>query len=540
MANPNNSTTTTQPQDSFKNDQDIINLDISSLFQSYMVPIDQHRITDSGNYIESRCGSYYRIVGFPVAEPGGSFYSPGFDPNLNTDSSGRATNLGIDQKLLNNRQIISQQLEPREQIFKTYQQMFATSGFNATAIVLGSQFVRAFDRQFSDGLGPFDFDPRQSQEVGDRYSFLYNFYNKNDTQSTSFNQLKQTGLLTSTHLLKPFIVYPKFSSNINNINKAITAPFLLDPSQLNVFPAGGDEIGKIKSPFIEQVISIRFYNTNATISQNVELNNIIDDIKNDPNNLDQDQLKLATNPANQLQNSDFVVFNSYLRLLFSIVDQLVDAIKSLADTNILNTINFQPIPNLRGGIESGATLNDPVSNDPNNQSLENNILSLNISIVKESLAQQLNAGTSGIPNPSNFVFSNLGDTVFVPNKTQKKSFNDRLQALQNNRNQLGNNGIEALQTIEMIMGEFSGLGIIDVVAIQAAFWLMNPDDLLGLIDTRAFQRAQLRNDLDFSGSSPTQDITAVLTGYETALKNVYFLIQTYFNQSFTGEIFLAS
>jgi PHD/YefM family antitoxin component YafN of YafNO toxin-antitoxin module len=128
--------------------------------------------------------------------------------------------------------------------------------------------------------------------------------------------------------------------------------------------------------------------------------------------------------------------------------------------------------------------------------------------------------------------------VFSSDKSVGISAQEHLEDLTNKRKAIAKPALEALKNIEYIMGEFSGLGLIDIVAIQSALWLMDRDKLVGLIDANAYARlAKHRADLNLSGISRSDDVLESLKEFEKKLKNVYSLIQLYFNQVYNGQEF---
>ena len=58
--------------------------------------------------------------------------------------------------------------------------------------------------------------------------------------------------------------------------------------------------------------------------------------------------------------------------------------------------------------------------------------------------------------------------------------------LNNKRNQLLAKASNALQIVEMIMGEFSGLGLCDIVAVVGALYTMPLASLVGFLDTDSY------------------------------------------------------
>jgi hypothetical protein len=140
---------------------------------------------------------------------------------------------------------------------------------------------------------------------------------------------------------------------------------------------------------------------------------------------------------------------------------------------------------------------------------------------------QLGVGLDGVPSPGDFAFSGADDIVFDAKKVAKTSYDDIIQEMITRRTQVGNDGMNALKTIEIIVGEFSGLGLLDIFAIQAAMWVVDPSVLVSMIDKRAIDRMQQRQDLTFNGISQGSDIVETLTQFETVVVSMYKLIDAY-------------
>lgn len=518
----------TEPQHKFNDDQDFFDLNIDQLVKLILNPIDSIRSqTGTDGFLESRCNAFYRMVGFPVAADGSNYFSPGYDVNLNINSDNLKNRDKIIEKLIKNNNIIFQQLAPREEIPRFYSKIFAYGGFNSTAVALGSMYIRTFEKQFGD-TEPLEFDKNQIQTVSQRINELTSFYSSNEEQFAQFNTIKSTSTtFLSNHYLKPFIVDPRIQ--IKPDSNLMAAPFLKDATQLKSFSSTLHQ-----RPYIERVISIRLNNQNTT-DTSIDINSIIDDIKENSNVIDNVLLKISNDPEKTLQNSDNVVFNNYFKLMRALIKKLCESVKSLHDIKLQS--NFQPVPDAKYGLEGNGTIN-PVEIDSNNKELENNILDAYAKNALKNISFASDLGLQGSTNEHGFVFSGLDDMVFSAEKTVDTDQPDQLEKLINIRENLGKIGLKELQTIEYIMGEFSGLGLIDIVAIQSAFWLMDRGKLLGLIDNDAYDRMiKYRPNINVSGISRETDILAALKEYEKQLKGVYNLIQLYFDQTFTGAIF---
>jgi hypothetical protein len=510
-----------------KNNKDIEDLDIAEMVRQLLTPIDKIRSQSSEGYLESRCNAFYRMMGFPTVSSKGNFYSPGYDINLNMNAAAKEKQTQVDKEIATDNSLSIKQLAARETHYKDYTTLFSAGGFNATAIALGSVFIRSFERQFGT-TEPLAFDENQIQSVSQRDSELYEFYNT-PTKIDAFNELKNAGKLFATHLLKPFIVDPSIA--IVPDEHLIAAPFLLDASQLKNF------LGlSYPRPYIERVISIRFNNQNFT-GKSPNITDIISGIKSNETIIDAYLLSIANNPQKELQTSDAVIFGTYLKLMRSLINRLVVSIKEVFDAR--KSINFQPIPDKKNGLEGAMSLS-PVDKDdgPRNTSIENNIINLYNAISLNDSSFSSDASTDGSADTVGFVFSELNDIVFSADKVEQISNQQQLDDLKKSRDGFGEPAIEELRNIEYIMGEFSGLGIIDVVAIQSAFWLMDKDKLLGLIDDQSYERlVKKRKNLNVSGANRNTDVLSCLTEYETKLKQVYTILQLHFDQVLNGKVY---
>ena len=536
---------TNVPQINYYSDQETFNLDFEALTQSFIQPIDNIRSHFNGlvnnntnlntpQYQESRCHTYYRMIGFPIVDPSNlNFYSPGYDPNLNTDAAGLARNLAIANNIVNNKanyDFVNNQLNPRENIPNMYSALWAAKSVFAEAVYLGSSYIRSFDRQFGSVVNPFALNKNQVQLIQERNADIFSFF---DDELQSFvNDKALNSLLSSNHLLAPFVTDPRIDSSIRPIKNRIAAPFLFDKSQTKLF--SGDYVQR---PFIERVISVRFNNSNVMLNTGGQtLQDIINQINNNPNITDPNLVALGSNPIGQAYSSNQVIFQNYYKMVKIVIEELVDQIRQVQD--IRQNINFQPIPDPKLGPESGLpanTLNTAIPNDPNNTQIENQIVQLQQKqIVNDAI---LDAGLQdGVPDPGDFAFSNIDDIVGDSTKNLKKSYQESISSLMDARDQVGNDGITALQNIEIIMGEFSGIGLIDMIAIQMALWILDPASTLGLIDNRARDRIKLRKDINVKNIIPNS-IDISLENFQLVLANVYVLIQKYYDSLVSGSAY---
>ena len=532
-------------QNQYKNNQDILNIDFDQLYDNFISPVDALRShfnalvpnsqeLNTPQYQESRCHTFYRMIGFPVVADAGNFYSPGYDPNLNIDQDSVAAYQKIADAVTSNNDLTSQFAYREQQVQVYFSKIFADGGSQAQEITLGSLFIRSFAQQLGS-TAPLVDDPNKNQFIDERAQEVNKIFGVNGV-------IENTFILNTRHPIKPFIVDPRIDSSVRPIVNRICAPFLKDKSQTKVFGSVAGSSDNLKRPYIEKVITTRYNNNNLTLNQgNDIINAIFHNITLDPSQTDQDLVNAVADPLGQLYSSELKIFSDYIKIIEIVIDKLVESINNVQKARA--KINFQPIPDPQKGIESGTNggmLNVPVANDLNNKDIENQLIQLQQSQMLNDI--QFDTGLQGTPDVGDFVFSNLDDTVFSINKNINKSYKDNIDYLNNIRNQLGNASINYLRNIEIIMGEFSGFGLIDMIAMQAALWIMDPLALLGLIDSRAITRIKAnRKDINISGVSDSDipDVITSLQEYESTLLNVYLFIQKYYDNVNNGTAVIA-
>jgi hypothetical protein len=529
----------TDPQYKYYDTQTIFSVDIDDLYNRFIVPIDNQRShfnalvlnsqeLNTPQYQESRCHAFYRMIGFPVVARSGSFYSPGYDPNLNLNPDTLNSYKQIASNASSDSQFLASSSARELQEQKIYDPIWATQNISATAIAIGSIFLRAFDKQFSDdsSIGPLDYDISQKQTVDARTSEINRFFGNSSTTYPSQLSNINLSLLTSTHFIKPFVVDPRIDNSCRPVVNRIASPFLNDKSQLKIFDPQTGTPYMVLRPYIELVISTRF--NNANISQTAPqpyIDSVVNFIKSSDSITDQDLINAVSNPNSQLHTSELAVFSNYLKIIRALIKTLHDSIIRVEE--IRKNINFQPVPNPNRGIEAGsenAAISATTPGDPNNLQPELDIALLQQKKALDEVIYDIGLAI-GVPDPGNFAFSNVEDIVFDANKNTKSSYDTQTNTLLNYRNALGDEGLDNLKKIEIIVGEFSGLGLLDIMAIQAALWIVDPAVLVGLIDSRAQARMQLRKDI--TPPSPNSNIINCLTEFEAIVKQIYKLIGSY-------------
>jgi len=141
--------------------------------------------------------------------------------------------------------------------------------------------------------------------------------------------------------------------------------------------------------------------------------------------------------------------------------------------------------------------------------------------------------------------------AFGPDDIPKEAAGDLAKQNYNNlkedRDKILEKACKALQSIEMIMGEYSGLGLCDIIAVMGALYIMPKSDLLGFLDPDSTVRMKglLKvSDLEFSflnsgrgelgNDQPTEsNLAKSLTSFIDNVNDFYNLMNKIFKDKVT-------
>ncbi len=84
---------------------------------------------------------------------------------------------------------------------------------------------------------------------------------------------------------------------------------------------------------------------------------------------------------------------------------------------------------------------------------------------------------------------------------------------------------DALRIVEIIMGEFSGLGLCDIIAVLGALYTMPAADLLGFLDSYAVARMNSR----YNHTFPTVTYQTAMTSFASTVNQFYQLMEAIYN-----------
>ena len=471
---------------------------------------------DASNYIESRAHAFYRMVGFPVVSKDG-FYNSGHDPSQGATLSSRTS---INDSLTNKDPEVLNLASLREFNAINRREIFNKQDDVAT----GYSLLLSNPKKFlvvETGQKPF-YNDKQSQPIAGRKEQIENF----DTDSETKNAIK-TIAESPSHILKPFIVIPAIEAAVTpNYKRRVCVPFLKNVSQTRTTP----DI-TLKRPIIEYIVRQRlkvlevdklFYNTAENIVNNTS--NTADATSSNIRNtllaisgsslaeLNSDVLEGVRN-FTTVQAATVVLFTKAIQ---SAVQELDKNIRSF-DTQIAQ-FGLQPIPHRRGP-EFGGKIRT-IGGIKERSEIDQKIAVLELSKLLAQMQSKDNSRYIG--NESAFATAIVADIY--------KTFDSPINKLKSERDRAGAIAMNNLKTIEIITGEISGLGLIDILAIYTALWTINIEDLLGLLDNDSLTRlTENFPELAPPGSIASSQLSAgnrnnnvftALTNLETTIFNI--------------------
>ncbi len=463
---------------------------------------------------ESRCHTFLRIIGFPVVSNSYKIYNPGldilYDSNRIINSKYK---LNIAANPISNFRNLSIQ---RENYNNDVLNIFSNQDINSSVLGLSSAKIRQFNSPLIINSDPFDMNIKNQFYkidskclVGKNEKNLTEFIDINGNRSTlSLNQGK--------HIIKPFIVDPVIDYTINDSSKLVAIPFVFNKSQLmvkdNIFAA---------RPIIEQIIRDRFSSAN-----NIETSDqsVIDYIKNIKIIHDEPIINKISN-GNIYKFSEQEQFIKFLNIIRAMLRELYNA--QLIIHMAQEKYYWLPLININGS-EFGSDVQGVfLSSHVTSDFITENDLSIIQSKIKSTI-NQINIQTSSIDGTSDiggFIFDNFKNTF---NTDTSSAFGDSvfkvLQSLTSKRFNILKNAGEALKTIEIIMGEFSGLGLCDIIAVLGALYIMPKNDLLGFLDEDSLKRMNIILGLNEQGSN----IQNAMSSFIGTVKDFYNLMDKFY------------
>lgn len=470
---------------------------------------------------ESRCHAFYRLIGLPVIDKDGNLYNPGFDKENNAEFGALSKKIKIFQNIDNK---IIEVMNAREEIPQYYLPKFQLQDSIASGLALSILSIRNLAAPFTNYESTTEKPTIQDQSYTLDYQNLQeniiSFIQFVEDEPPPEDELNQI-IFSREHIIRPIMVDPRIDLTVKPDKNIVCVPFVSDKTQTYL----RDDV-QLKRPLIEKVCRDRLtlnINDDSLGDFTINIKNYIedfDDIKDDE--LLQKVFKGITN------NSDQNRFARYFNIIRSTIDKLVENITIVEEVRA--KYNYFPVPDKKGP-EYGSTTISIVPKYPDNSVRDNKIIEL---LAKKTVNDNKDNKDNVPTDIGGFIFDNV---ILTPDDISSPAYGDNLEKnfnkLKEERDSDCNNANEAIKKIEMIMGEFSGFGLIDILAVYTALYTLNKDVLVSLLDNNSFLRladipelnSQEVQDRVTFNNKPIVDGKTALIKLETEVFQVYNLME---------------
>lgn len=547
MGTPDSSNT---PNQATFTDTQNFDVDIDQLYKSWIVPLDNIRSYSSINaqnaaiiksleiskaisglikpektLQESRCHAFYRWIGFPV-RGNGQIYNPGFD--IIRDSSRSITDKTKTNIANNPLDGFNKLSVERETFSQNNLIIFSLPGTTNSGVLAlssgGNSALRKFITPFDKDDTPFDTNvSNQSYQVdfkvrvGKSITTLDKFKNQN---GDSFNASGSKTVTTKrTHIIKPFLVDPRIDFAVSPQSRLIAIPFVLTKDQTKV-----DEVNFVKRPLLENIITNRFTVDDPTVSAGTFTNKVLQIISDFPDIKDNALVQLAADPNNLLKRSEQIQLGDAINTVKSLMQKLVDAQNTIKMAQ--GQYYWLPSPSTsgpEGGCKVQGVFIPTVIGKELVTSLDSKIF---FAQLRDSVNKVTRAGNEA-SGQSQATAADFGlpanQITFGPDTTDALGDNNaqNLDTLTANRFRVLTDASDALRTIEIIMGDFSGFGLCDIVAIIGSLNVIPKENLVSFLDDDA--KTRMLNTLGLSSSD------VQVPGFEEASKALAKSVKDFYN-----------
>lgn len=513
--------------DEFRSKTNIINKENKEVISKY--GLDSSSLKAESEYQESRCHAFFRVIGFPVVKDGDfSFYNPGWyiwGPDPKYEDKNITPNPKISPEVRTN--IASTPISGfntlsnvRELAPLNYLKVFSKIGsFDASLLSLTSITALRNFRIGETFINSMQFDSQ---------SYEANLKAKSGDQNTNLDSFigppgdeipNKKNLFTGReHIISPFIVDARYDWSVDT-KKIIAAPFLYGEEQLH--PA---ENVTVKRPWIEKIIKDRLATAQDDAGKLQELKKYVKEAKDISSNT-----LVSSVISNNNKYSEQVQFLNFINLIRTMLQNLLQAQKDIFDAQ--QQYYYLPIPS-KIGPEGGSAVRQiflsgnsllwtALFTEKDQDIVINQIKTfLNDSApIKQFNAQATSA--TYVSSGTEYVTS-----AFDPQTTDANGNKvlEGLEKLNKTRSDVLGKANDALKNIEIIMGEFSGLGLCDIIAVMGALYIIPLDNLIGFLDDDAFERMQII--LEKQYSSREKNLVKSLEILTNTVKDFYNLMDT--------------
>ena len=418
---------------------------------------------------ESLCHTFYRMIGLPVVGEDGNFYNPGFDPHKNVDIGKKEISISqnVNQTLKDMTRLRENQARERLSIFQKGGKDPVLYG-----LVMGKYpitFVHMKPNQ------EFDVLDKQTFKIPARKAFLENNYTPVEEDQT-FTKFFDSG----THMLKPFVCDAIISSTVMPGSRLIAAPFLSSKDDTY-----WDNDIFLDRPIIEQVLQKRLADRASIQNKKRKIEAIQPGTATGGlSSAALQRLALALLDEKNIEDKEFltslsqtgkelVIVDNYVKVMKGVIAKFVQAVNNISV--VTKEIEWIPLPTTLGPRLGVAELRKNIRTQFNVSEL-----------TRKKIELELRGQIANNENSNDF--ENLGSFSVPDGDGLLKFFSIDLDELKDQELNWVRIGSNALRTIEIITGEISGLGLIDILAIWAALQSLDIGTLISLLDDASFAR----------------------------------------------------
>ncbi len=496
---------------------------------------------------ESRCSAFFRLLGLPIASNAELMYNPGYNPDQSFEDLEKIKQTNKD--IVKKGKILNTTLE-REKSIQFFKNVFSIQDIVSSVYALSSIQVREFASTFATGSTTVDnfFNIKITDQVhsvnNTSYSNLnYKNYVDFDLTTIDTNKRQNASMYSlyinkRRHILRPFMPDPRVVATVMPQTNQVCIPFLATKDKTKFISQNNITNGPVYlfRPILEQIIRDRFDSTNYASDATGEYNTALNFYLENKDTIDSDILnKIFSNSTSPTVNTTIIL--KYFNVIRAMVKELIKAQSEVADAEI--DYVWVPVIN-KAGIEYGITTRNIVSKDPNISDLQDCLDKDILNKTYTKLLNDLNSnilGSGGTESIGNFPTSIVNLTSNPESISGVEDSNETdLNDMTAKRKNICDKANKALQKIEIIMGEFSGLGFCDILATNFALYQLEDVYLLRLLDNKALDRMKkfpnLRTDLidTAKGLNPIEAIVKL----ENAVEDVLNTMQSIYKQESTA------
>jgi hypothetical protein len=477
---------------------------------------------------ESRIHAFFRMLGLPVVHAEGNiYYSPGFDP-YRSEQDKKVQN--VDAKINSSGEkdfILKRETDPQN-----FKNIFRRRDVASVLLTLAQRHPKPFD-SIEEGSGDVD---QRTEEFNSFFERNDYFTQYKGSWETFFGATVHGKSLTGwRHLIKPITVDPFIWKTVSPATNEVCAPFM--PKNASATRNGKNSPkNDLIRPEIENIIikrmeayiddesfAVFFDNMKKAMTNDKSARDLAESIDigsfraavlaiADKNKIDENTINTVFKDTSYTQVLAVTYFTKLIKVCINVLYKSMQKIDEIE-----KEINWVPLPD-----PSGPEFNNPakVGLYPNRETitdLDKRIAGLEIKLIASQLLEKAKDNVGGILK---YAFNYLKQTNFGDDD---ELFSKELNEAKGERQQLVRDGFNALKNIELITGEISGLGLIDIFSILGALWALDDKSLLGLIDDNAFNRLvvfykELDNSPIIERAQNPQDIYETLQKFEEKIQ----------------------